>query len=100
SIYVGVTYAKASGSGTGEQVGKALSVGGFSSVNERPLIDAMIKDVNAKGGVLGRKLVPVYATYDPADTRPYSQQSQATCASFNEDHHVFAHVADVSDTTF
>jgi hypothetical protein len=100
SIYVGVSYAAATGSGTGEQVGAALSVGGFSSVNERPLIDAMIKDVNARGGVLGRKLVPVYATYDPADTRPYDQQSQATCATFNEDHQVFAHIAAVSHPSF
>jgi hypothetical protein len=88
------------GSGAGEQVGQAFGVAGFSSAPEKPLIQAMINHVNAQGGILGRKLVPVWHTIDAADTRPYAEQSQEACATYTEDNKVFAHLNVVSDETF
>jgi hypothetical protein len=88
------------GSGAGEQVGQAFGVAGFSSAPEKPLINAMVGYVNSHGGILGRKLVPVFHTVDNADTRPYAEQSQEACSTYTEDNKVFAHVNVVSDDTF
>jgi ABC-type branched-subunit amino acid transport system substrate-binding protein len=46
----------------------------------------VIDDVNAKGGVNGRKIVPVYAAIDPIGTDP----AQEACVKLTEDDKVFA----------
>jgi ABC-type branched-subunit amino acid transport system substrate-binding protein len=47
---------------------------------------AVINDINAKGGVGGRKLVPVFAPVNPTGTEP----AQAACVKLTEDEKVFA----------
>ena len=46
----------------------------------------VIDDLNAKGGVNGRKIVPVYAAIDPIGTDP----AQQACVKLTEDEKVFA----------
>jgi ABC-type branched-subunit amino acid transport system substrate-binding protein len=46
----------------------------------------VIDDLNAKGGVNGRKIVPVYAAIDPIGTDP----AQQACLKLTEDEKVFA----------
>jgi hypothetical protein len=99
TISIGVSVS-GTGSGAGEQVGQAFGVVGFSSAPERPLIETMIEHINSQGGILGRRLVPVWHTIDAADTRPYAEQSQEACATYTEDNKVFAHLNVVSDETF
>src|SRR6476619_3910781 len=47
---------------------------------------AVINDLNAKGGITGRKIVPVFAPVNPIGTDP----AQAACVKLTEDEKVFA----------
>jgi hypothetical protein len=99
TIRIGLAVAGSSTS-TGSQVAQNYGIGGFSAPPDHSVQDALVRYVNAHGGVNGRKLVPVYETYDPNDTSPYEQQSQRACTFFTQDNHVFAHIDVVSDATF
>lgn len=57
--------------------------------DNRAAYEALVKDVNAHGGIGGRKLVPVFYSYDPSSGTA-AQIGQAACASFTQDHQVFA----------
>ena len=68
--------------------------------------NAVIDDVNADGGVLGRNLVPVFAKYSPLG----DVESEAACVKHTQDEEVFAGVGplrssvlcytEVNDTIF
>ena len=64
-------------------------------IDEYKVYDAFIADINAKGGVAGRKLVPVYHTFCPIVPAP----ALALCTQFTEDEHVFAVLGDFVDLT-
>jgi ABC-type branched-subunit amino acid transport system substrate-binding protein len=64
-------------------------------VDEYKVYDAFINDLNAKGGIAGRKVVPVYKTFCPIVPAP----ALALCTSFTEDEHVFAVIGDFVDLT-
>jgi len=59
--------------------------------DNRGAYEALVRYVNAHGGVAGRKLSPVFHTYDPTDGTG-DQIGQAACARFTEDAQVFAAV--------
>jgi hypothetical protein len=73
-----------------------LSALGFAPVDTGDMKaqgDAIVSYINAHGGLLGHRIVPVYFTYDvassssaPYDTSLYS----AACSTWAEDHHVIA----------
>ena len=50
--------------------------------------NAVINDLNAKGGINGRKIVPVFAPVNPIGTDP----AQVACVKLTEDEKVFAAV--------
>jgi hypothetical protein len=52
--------------------------------------EVLVDDLNARGGINGAKVVPVWYPIDP--TAPASTQEQATCTLLTQDHHVFAAV--------
>lgn len=54
--------------------------------NQDQVYNAFIDDLNAKGGVAGRKLVPVYETFTPIG----SAGALALCTKLTEDDKVFA----------
>lgn len=47
--------------------------------------NALINDINAKGGIDGRKIIPYFAPVDPIGTAP----AAAACTQLTEDDHVF-----------
>ena len=51
--------------------------------------DIAVKDINDGGGVLGRKLVPVYHEFDATSGEPQASQEQAACEDWTRDHKVF-----------
>jgi ABC-type branched-subunit amino acid transport system substrate-binding protein len=57
--------------------------------NDRGAYEALVNDANAHGGVGGRKIKPVYFTYDPSAGNA-AQIGQAACANLTEDNSVFA----------
>ena len=62
-------------------------------VDEYKVYDAFIADINARGGIAGRKIVPVYKTFCPIVPQP----ALSLCTTFTEDEHVFAVMGDFVD---
>lgn len=62
-------------------------------------IKALFADVNRRGGVLGRKLVPVFHDVGTVDSNTDSAiVEQRTCAAWTEDERVFAALSNVGVT--
>lgn len=85
SIYVGISYTK-----NADAVNQSIGATGLTSGNEQADAQAVVDDVNAHGGVAGRKLVPVWATYDAQSQDTDANQDEAVCATMTQDHHVAA----------
>lgn len=84
-IYVGITYTI-----NVDAAQRAIGANNLTSGNERADAQAVIDEINAHGGVAGRKLVPVWATYDAETTETRASQDQAACSTLTEDNKVFA----------
>ena len=77
SIKIGITYVD-----TDALVKSGLS---FKLGDHKATYTALIDDINAKGGINGRKLEPVFAPIDPTSTAP----AEAACLKLTEDDKVF-----------
>ena len=84
TIYVGARYIK--NQGTANSI---IGAGGAGGGDERDAYKAVIDDVNANGGIAGRKVVPVYAPLDATSNTPADQQRQADCNTWTQDNKVF-----------
>lgn len=51
-------------------------------------VNAVVNDLNSRGGILGRKIVPIFRTWDAQATA--EPQFQSFCAAFTQDERVFA----------
>src|SRR5204863_8645869 len=61
--------------------------GGLANADEQQRIfQAYVDDWNSVGGINGRKIVPVYARFDPLS----NDSKQAACLALTEDAKVFA----------
>jgi ABC-type branched-subunit amino acid transport system substrate-binding protein len=63
-----------------------FGVPGFDIKSQETYINTFVDDINGRGGVFGRKLVPVFVTYDPTN----QQTSQSACLAATQDHSIFA----------
>ena len=75
----------------------ALAAAGFAGLvipDNRPLFDAMVKHLNAHGGLGGRQIKPVEFKYS-AGGSPQGQDA-AACAFFTQDHHAYLVVGGIS----
>jgi ABC-type branched-subunit amino acid transport system substrate-binding protein len=60
-------------------------------------IEALVRDLNSRGGILGRKVDVVFHDVDSADANSDpATAAQAACADWTQDHHVFAVVSAVT----
>ena len=71
----------------------SFGVKGADTGDTRAQATAVIADINARGGLLGRKIVPVWATYDALSQESDDQQYASICATLTQDNHVFAVLA-------
>ena len=55
-------------------------------LNQQPVYEAFINDINDKGGVAGRKIVPDFKSYCPLT----NEQILTYCTAFTQDDNVFA----------
>jgi hypothetical protein len=80
-LSVGITYIDNS------QSTAAAGASDPRTVNARNVTEALVKALNARGGVQGRRLVPVYYQFN-GQSADYSTQAAEACARFTEDNHV------------
>lgn len=63
------------------------SVGtGLNSADDKAIYNVLLKRLNARGGILGHKVVPLFHAVDV--TQNEADYSAAACADFTQDHHV------------
>lgn len=68
----------------------------FTPAEQREQYQVFIDDVNAAGGILGRKIVPAYRTYDALDSNG-NTSTGAVCRQLAEDDKVFASLSNNSE---
>jgi hypothetical protein len=79
---------------------RALGGGKITSGDQLGEVDLLVADINAHGGLGGRKLVLDAFAYDAQSTQPYAVQDQVACAHFTQDTRVFAVVGAGLTQTF
>jgi len=83
-VYYGVPY-----SSQAAAEDRAAGVAGAApSYDTRDVNNAVVKYANAHGGFAGRQLVPIYYDYNATTDR--NTQDQSACATYTQDHKVFA----------
>ena len=85
TITIGLPY-----SVNGAAANSAAGGAGITQGDEKGEQAAVIDDINRHGGVLGRKIVPVWHAIDALSNDSVDSQYQSACADFTQDHHVFA----------
>ncbi|GAC1445770.1 MAG: hypothetical protein NVSMB55_28460 [Mycobacteriales bacterium] len=72
-------------------VGNAQSLGinVGQTYSDQAMYDALVKDINAHGGLAGHKILPVYGSTDTASS-DWNTQFQAACSNLTQDHKVRA----------
>jgi hypothetical protein len=85
TIYIGAQYQENS-----RAANAAVGAGAIAIADTRPYYNIVIEDINAHGGLAGRKVVPIYYGYDATSTRSTDEQDQAACAKWTQDNRVFA----------
>ncbi|MCU1595663.1 MAG: hypothetical protein JWO12_3055 [Frankiales bacterium] len=68
---------------------QALGVNAGQTYPDKAVYDALVKDVNSKGGLAGKKVTAVYGDTDTASS-DWSTQFQAACSNLTQDHKVKA----------
>jgi hypothetical protein len=69
----------------GEALNSAAGADGITTGDAEANTRAIIDDINNKGGIGGRKLVPVYAKFDSTSSQTVDQQWAGICAKFTQD---------------
>lgn len=89
TVFVGARFTPNSG-----EANAAIGAAGLESGDQRNYYNALIRDLNRRGGVAGRKVKPVYYR----DTQEGSQDArdQAACTHWTQDKEVFAMVDESS----
>jgi hypothetical protein len=82
----------------GQAANAALGAGGVTQGDERANYQILIDDINAHGGVAGRKLVPVFHALDATAADTTDAKFQAACDDLTQDHKVFAVFAGGTET--
>ncbi|MDX6216529.1 MAG: hypothetical protein QOG99_2113 [Frankiales bacterium] len=85
TITIGVTYYQSAG-----DANAALGANGVNQGDPGPAVKALRDDINAHGGIAGRKLVLLAYAVDPQSSQSYATLGQAVCSYFTEDHKVLA----------
>jgi hypothetical protein len=85
TITVGVTITS-----NGDAANAAIGAGGITQGDGRANVMALRDEINATGGIAGRKLEVVVHAYDAQSTQTGATQDAAACSTFTEDNKVMA----------
>lgn len=94
TINVGLWYAVNSKTAAAALGASGNGVGGG---DDKTQWDIILADINAKGGVLGRKLKPVYVARDSTEQGTIAQQESRDCAAWTQDNKVLAVISGEAD---
>ena len=74
---------------TGTGNAAALGVNTGTAIPGQTMVNALVRAMNAEGGIAGRQIQPVTASTDTASVN-WETDFAAACANFTQDHHVAA----------
>lgn len=83
TIYVGAVYAPEAGAGNA-----AIGAAGIDPGDQRDYYNAVVDDLNKRGGIAGRKVKVVY--YEAGGDDSSTQAAQEACTHWTQDNEVFA----------
>ena len=83
TVTIGITYYQSAKEANEAFGGKGLDFGDPVAGSR-----VLVNDINAHGGIAGRKVVPIFYAIDPQSSQPYASLAQAECTFFTEDHKV------------
>ena len=84
-VYLGIAYFPDAASSNA-----AIGASGANGGDQRDYNNAVIDDLNKRGGILGRKVVPVYFEIQSTSSEPVDSQLQKACDRWTKDNKVFA----------
>lgn len=85
TITIGISYYQSAKEANAAFGGKGLDFGDPVAGTR-----VLVNDINARGGIAGRKVLPLFYAVDPQSKSTYAAEAQAACTYFTEDHKVFA----------
>jgi hypothetical protein len=79
----------------------AVGVEGVAPGDTKPMAQAMVDELNAAGGIAGRKIEPYYVEYDTAKvlSRQAASEHQRHCEAFANDGKVFAALSPIPSSS-
>ncbi|MHB8341010.1 MAG: hypothetical protein ACYDB7_07525 [Mycobacteriales bacterium] len=84
AIYVGIGYET-----NGNTANAALGAAKITQGDPQADAQAVVKDINAHGGLAGRRLVPVWNALNAESTESYSTIDEQACQNYTVDNHSF-----------
>lgn len=84
-------------SGSTDAAFKAAGVGALQVGDQKAQADAVIRDLNARGGLAGRRVQPYFHTPD-GSASSYEEADQVTCTAFTQDVRVAFVISTVAHT--
>ncbi len=85
TISIGIGYAP-----DGDAANAAIGAAGLTTGDEKANSQALVDEVNAHGGIAGRKVVPVFHAYHVTSASSGASQDQEACQDWTVDHKVIA----------
>ncbi len=95
AVYVGIVYSVNS-----DAADAAIGAGTITSGDQRADAQAVVDDINAHGGIAGRKLVPVWHAVDTTSQDTYTNQDNQACGDLTQDNHIFVTAGGGQTSTF
>ena len=92
-IHIGAGYAVNSGAANA-----AFGAGGIDQGDDKRNTQIVIDDINARGGIAGRKVIPEFYELDATSPETTDAQFQGACESLTGDRKVFAVMGGDNDT--
>ena len=81
-------------------VAQSVGVNDTNTHDAKTMVNIVLDDLNAHGGVAGRKVQLVWHARPIQSAETYDQLDQEACADFTQDHKVFAAVGSSGGSTF
>jgi ABC-type branched-subunit amino acid transport system substrate-binding protein len=81
-------------------VAQSVGVDSVNTQGAQSLVNVVVDDINAQGGIGGRKLKLVWHARPIQSAETYDSLDQQACAAFTEDNHVFAALGSAGGANF